>query len=169
MIARSRRKRRPGVPGRGRRALSPAFPDAEASARRLDPTWRFGERDDFGGRGTPHHRARTRREGAVDHVITIIVCLPTADRRTSFEFYRSGLGFEPIGELADDGVPEPLQFVLKDGVPSCSFPRVGSDGSRVGITSLLPAPANVPFRSTLATTQESTRCSSGHVGVAQRS
>lgn len=33
----------------------------------------------------------------------IIVCLPIADRRTSFTFYRDGLGFEPVGEVADDG------------------------------------------------------------------
>ena len=55
----------------------------------------------------------------------IIVCLPTADRRTSFEFYRSGLGFEPIGELADDGVPEPLQFVMNDGVRIMLIPTGG--------------------------------------------
>jgi hypothetical protein len=41
----------------------------------------------------------------------IIVCLPIADRRTSFTFYRDGVGFEPVGEVADDGVPEPLPTV----------------------------------------------------------
>jgi predicted lactoylglutathione lyase len=44
------------------------------------------------------------------------VSLPIADRRASFAFYRDGLGFDPLGELADDGVPEPLQFALNDGV-----------------------------------------------------
>jgi uncharacterized protein len=43
----------------------------------------------------------------------VVVTLPTADRRRSFDFYRHGLGFEPVGDLADDGVPEPLQFILR--------------------------------------------------------
>ncbi len=55
----------------------------------------------------------------------VIVCLPTADRRTSFEFYRDGLGFEPTGELADDGVPEPLQFSLNDGLRIMLIPTGG--------------------------------------------
>ncbi|WP_106400175.1 VOC family protein [Actinocorallia populi] len=54
-----------------------------------------------------------------------IVCLPIADRRTSFAFYRDGLGFEPVGEVADDGVPEPLQFALNDGVRLMLIPTVG--------------------------------------------
>ena len=55
----------------------------------------------------------------------VIVSLPTADRRTSFAFYGEGLGFDAIGELADDGVPEPLQFVLNDGVRLMLIPTVG--------------------------------------------
>lgn len=55
----------------------------------------------------------------------VIVCLPTADRRTSFEFYRNALGLEPIGELADDGVPEPLQFVVNDGLRIMLIPTGG--------------------------------------------
>jgi uncharacterized protein len=55
----------------------------------------------------------------------VIVCLPTADRRTSFEFYRDALGLEPIGELADDGVPEPLQFVVNDGLSVMLIPTGG--------------------------------------------
>jgi uncharacterized protein len=55
----------------------------------------------------------------------VIVSLPTADRRTSFDFYSEGLGFDAIGEVADDGVPEPLQFVLNDGVRLMLIPTVG--------------------------------------------
>ncbi|GAA2738273.1 VOC family protein [Actinocorallia aurantiaca] len=55
----------------------------------------------------------------------VIVCLPIADRRTSFAFYRDGLGFEPVGEVADDGVPEPLQFALNDGVRLMLIPTGG--------------------------------------------
>lgn len=55
----------------------------------------------------------------------VIVCLPTVDRRSSFEFYRDGLGFEPVGEVAEDGVPEPLQFVLNDGLRLMLIPTGG--------------------------------------------
>jgi predicted lactoylglutathione lyase len=63
----------------------------------------------------------------VPHMATtpVIVALPIADRQTSFTFYRDGLGFEPIGEVADDGVPEPLQFVLNDGVRLMLIPAGG--------------------------------------------
>lgn len=55
----------------------------------------------------------------------LVVALPIADRRTSFAFYRDGLGFEPIGEVAEDGVPEPLQFALNDGVHLMLIPTGG--------------------------------------------
>lgn len=55
----------------------------------------------------------------------VIVSLPIADRRTSFAFYGEGLGFDAIGEAADDGVPEPLQFALNDGVRLMLIPTGG--------------------------------------------
>ncbi len=55
----------------------------------------------------------------------VIVSLPTADRRTSFAFYGEGLGFDAVGELADDGVPEPLQFALNDGMRLMLIPTRG--------------------------------------------
>ena len=55
----------------------------------------------------------------------LIVALPTADRPTTYRFYGEGLGFEAIGELADDGVPEPLQFVLNDGARLMFIPTGG--------------------------------------------
>ena len=55
----------------------------------------------------------------------VIVSLPIADRRTSFAFYGDGLGFDAIGEATDDGVPEPLQFALNDGVRLMLIPTVG--------------------------------------------
>ncbi|HEX7744038.1 MAG TPA: VOC family protein [Micromonosporaceae bacterium] len=63
---------------------------------------------------------------------TFIVSLPIADRRRSFAFYRDGLGFDAIGEPAEDGVPEPLQFALNEGtrlmlVPSDGFGWVIGD------------------------------------------
>jgi len=56
---------------------------------------------------------------------SIIISLPIADRRSSFAFYGEGLGFEPIGEPADDGVPEPLQFALADGANLMLVPTGG--------------------------------------------
>jgi predicted lactoylglutathione lyase len=55
----------------------------------------------------------------------VIVSLPIADRQASFRFYGEGLGFEAIGEPASDGVPEPLQFALNDGVRLMLVPRGG--------------------------------------------
>jgi predicted lactoylglutathione lyase len=56
----------------------------------------------------------------------VIVSLPIADRRASFDFCREGLGFDPVGEPAEDGVPEPLQFALNDGVRIMLIPTGGS-------------------------------------------
>lgn len=55
----------------------------------------------------------------------VIVSLPTEDRQTSFGFYRDWLGLEAFGEPADDGVPEPLQFALNDGVHLMLIPTGG--------------------------------------------
>lgn len=55
----------------------------------------------------------------------VVVSLPIADRRTSFRFYGEGLGFDAFGEPADDGVPEPLQFALNDGVHLMLVPSGG--------------------------------------------
>ncbi len=50
---------------------------------------------------------------------SVIISLPVADRQTSYAFYRAALGIEAVGEPADDGVPEPLQFAVNDDSPSC--------------------------------------------------
>jgi uncharacterized protein len=55
----------------------------------------------------------------------LIVALPTADRQVAYAFYKDGLGFEPIGDRADDGVPEPLQFVLNEGARLMFIPTGG--------------------------------------------
>jgi uncharacterized protein len=57
----------------------------------------------------------------------VVVSLPIVDRRTSFAFYGDGLGFDPVGEPADDGVPEPLQFALGDGLRVMLIPVGGFD------------------------------------------
>ena len=55
----------------------------------------------------------------------VVVSLPIADRRASFTFYGEGLGFAAVGEPADDGVPEPLQFELNDGARLMLVPTGG--------------------------------------------
>jgi uncharacterized protein len=62
------------------------------------------------------------------------VCLPTKDRLESHAFY-TALGFTAVGELADDGVPEPLQFEISSGlrvmfIPSGGFGWVIGDRTR---------------------------------------
>ena len=55
----------------------------------------------------------------------IVVSLPVADRRTAHAFYRDALGLEAIGAPASDGVPEPLQLALADGVRLMLIPTGG--------------------------------------------
>jgi uncharacterized protein len=55
----------------------------------------------------------------------VVIGLPTADRHRSFDFYATALGLEPIGDLAEDGFPEPLQFVLNDGARLVLIPTGG--------------------------------------------
>jgi predicted lactoylglutathione lyase len=54
----------------------------------------------------------------------ITISLPVDDRRTAHDFY-AALGFEAFGEPASDGLPEPLQFSLGEGVSLMLIPRVG--------------------------------------------
>jgi uncharacterized protein len=54
----------------------------------------------------------------------IVFALPTADRATSHAFY-SALGFEPVGALGGDGLPEPLQFAVNAHTNLMLIPRVG--------------------------------------------
>jgi uncharacterized protein len=56
---------------------------------------------------------------------SVVISLPIADRRNSLRFYREGLGLDPIGEPAEDGVPEPLQFALNDEVRLMLVPTGG--------------------------------------------
>lgn len=53
------------------------------------------------------------------------VCLPTKNRVASHAFY-TALGFAAVGEeLADDGVPEPLQFEVTRGLRVMLIPTRG--------------------------------------------
>jgi len=68
----------------------------------------------------------------------LLVSLPTADRARAQAFYRDGLGLEAPGELADDGVPEPLIFVVNEQV-RLMFVPTGGFGWVVGDRSVAPA------------------------------
>jgi predicted lactoylglutathione lyase len=62
------------------------------------------------------------------------VCLPIKDRRLAHAFY-TALGFVSVGELGDDGLPEPLQFEISVGmrvmlIPSRGFGWVIGDRKR---------------------------------------
>jgi len=54
-----------------------------------------------------------------------LISLPIADRPRSFAFYQEALGLVAVGELADDGVPEPLLFVLNDQTRLMLIPTGG--------------------------------------------
>ena len=54
----------------------------------------------------------------------ITIALPTADRSTTHRFYLA-LGFTAFGDLADDGVPEPLQFELAPATNLMFIPTGG--------------------------------------------
>ncbi|MDG4795759.1 VOC family protein [Micromonospora sp. WMMD1082] len=55
----------------------------------------------------------------------ITVSLPIADRKISHDFYRGALGLVTVGEPAEDGLPEPLQFEVNDGLRLMLVPTGG--------------------------------------------
>lgn len=54
----------------------------------------------------------------------VVVALPTADRSRAFAFARA-LGLETPGDLADDGVPEPLRVQLNEQTALMYIPTGG--------------------------------------------
>ena len=55
----------------------------------------------------------------------MIISVPIEDRPRSYAFYQEAFGFKPVGELAADGIPEPLQFALTDAVRLMLIPTGG--------------------------------------------
>ncbi|MDT0329256.1 VOC family protein [Nocardiopsis lambiniae] len=69
----------------------------------------------------------------------IVLSLPIADRMRAMLFYREVFGFEALGEPAEDGVPEPLQFEIGRRtrlmlIPSGGFGWVLGEGREVAPT-----------------------------------
>lgn len=58
-------------------------------------------------------------------ITPFLISLPTADRVRAHAFYREALGLEAVGELADDGVPEPLVFVVNEATRLMLIPTGG--------------------------------------------
>ena len=56
---------------------------------------------------------------------SVDVSLPIADRRRSHDFYRKVLGVDALGEPGDDGIAEPLQFPLNEGMRLMLIPAGG--------------------------------------------
>ena len=56
----------------------------------------------------------------------VTLALPIAKRATALAFYRDALGLEPFGdELGSDGIPEPLQFAVNEGLALMLVPTGG--------------------------------------------
>ena len=56
----------------------------------------------------------------------VTLALPIADRAAALAFYRDALGLEPFGdELGSDGIPEPLQFAVNEGLVLMLVPTRG--------------------------------------------
>ena len=54
----------------------------------------------------------------------LVIALPTADRSSAYALAQA-LGFETPGELAEDGVPEPLRVQLNEQACVMYVPTVG--------------------------------------------
>lgn len=52
------------------------------------------------------------------------ISLPISDRQRAHDFYTDGLGFEPVGPLGDDNLPEPLRYDV-DGTSVLLIPTGG--------------------------------------------
>lgn len=55
----------------------------------------------------------------------VTISLPVADRRRSHDFYRRALDLQTIGEVVEDGLPEPLQFFVNPGLRLMLIPDDG--------------------------------------------
>src|SRR3954471_1766756 len=107
--------------------LSPEVADSTHSAGGPPPP--FGPADSdgrcIGGGGSVSIASTCRISGGITCRSTRRGHPADRDRRRSFEFYQQVLGVDAVGEQADDGVPEPLQFPLNDGVRLMLIPRGG--------------------------------------------
>jgi uncharacterized glyoxalase superfamily protein PhnB len=57
--------------------------------------------------------------------VPVTLALPIAERAAALAFYRDALGLEAFGELGSDGIPEPLQFAVNEGLALMLVPTGG--------------------------------------------
>src|SRR5690349_11113341 len=67
-------------------------------------------------------RSPTRKESPLS---LFSVGLPIADRARSFAFYQDGLQLPSTGDIAEDGMPEPMQFMVNDHATVVLVPADG--------------------------------------------
>ena len=68
-------------------------------------------------------RAGRGLTGMTDAPVTL--AMPIADRAAALAFYRDALGLEAFGEPGSDGIPEPLQFAVNEGLTLMLVPTGG--------------------------------------------
>ncbi|MGW0433605.1 VOC family protein [Micromonospora sp. NPDC003197] len=83
---------------------------------------------------------------------TLVISLPIADRRRAMAFYRDAFGFDPVGEPAEDGVPEPLQYQLNDRTLLMLIPT-GGFGWVLGDRAVAPTGVSECILSTTVATE----------------
>ena len=65
--------------------------------------------------------------------VPVTLALPIAERAAALAFYRDALGLEPFGdELGSDGIPEPLQFAVNEGLTLVLVPTGGFGSILIG-------------------------------------
>ena len=70
--------------------------------------------------------ASARRLKGMTTDVPVTLALPIAERAAALAFYRDALGLEPFGdELGSDGIPEPLQFAVNEGLTLMLVPTGG--------------------------------------------
>ena len=76
---------------------------------------------------------RRRRLYGMTADVPVTLALPTAQRAAALAFYRDALGLEAFGdELGSDGIPEPLQFAVNEGLTLMLVPTGGFDRYLLG-------------------------------------
>lgn len=58
----------------------------------------------------------------------LVICLPITDRAAAYDFFTNALGFSTVGDLGEDGLPEPLQLYVSNDVQIMLIPRGGFTG-----------------------------------------
>ncbi|HET8951700.1 MAG TPA: VOC family protein [Solirubrobacteraceae bacterium] len=57
--------------------------------------------------------------------VPVTLALPIAERAAALAFYRDALGLEAFGAPGSDGIPEPLQFAVNEGLTLMLVPTGG--------------------------------------------